>query len=237
MSDLPPRPLPDDGNEDVLAAEYVLGVLDADARRRAEQLLREHPGFARAVAAWEERLGPLADAVEPVRPSEHVWARIEAQTRPRDAARTTRQEAGSDFWRWLSYGSMALAAASLAAAIFFAYPRGPTPVQVAALSSQDGRAHFTAVIDVAGSEATLVPLSAWTAPGRVPELWLVPAGGAPVSLGVFDPSQTRRIAVPRAVIEAIGAGMTLAVSVEPPGGSPTGQPTGPVIATGTVQAL
>ena len=237
MSDLPPRPPPEDGNEDMLAAEYVLGVLDTDARRRAEQLLREHPGFARAVAVWQERLGPLADTIEPVSPASHVWSRIEAQTRPRGAVRTTRQEAGSDFWRWLSYGSMALAAASLAAAIFFAYPRGPTPVQVAALSSQDGRSHFTAVIDVAGSEATLVPQSAWTAPGRVPELWLVPASGAPVSIGVFDPAQTRRIAVPRSVIDAIRADSTLAISVEPPGGSPTGQPTGPVIAAGKVQIL
>ncbi len=66
MTDLPARPAVDDGNEDMLAAEYVLGVLDADARRRAELLLREHPGFARAVAAWQERLGPLADTIEPV---------------------------------------------------------------------------------------------------------------------------------------------------------------------------
>lgn len=237
MSDLPRDPPAEDGNEDMLAAEYVLGVLDADARRRAELLLREHPGFARAVAVWQERLGPLTDTIEPVPPPGHVWSRIEAQTRPRAAVRTTRQEAGSDFWRWLSYGSMALAAASLAAAIFFAYPQGPTPVQVAALSSQDGRSHFTAVIDVAGSEATLVPQSAWTAPGRVPELWLVPASGAPVSIGVFDPAQTRRIAVPRSVIDAIRADSTLAISVEPPGGSPTGQPTGPVIAAGKVQIL
>ncbi|MGZ8400965.1 MAG: hypothetical protein ACXWVI_06665 [Methyloceanibacter sp.] len=67
---------PEDGR--LTAAEYVLGVLDADQRRAAELRVARDMVFAREVAFWEERLGGLANAVPSVAPPRNGWARIEA---------------------------------------------------------------------------------------------------------------------------------------------------------------
>jgi anti-sigma-K factor RskA len=69
------------------------------------------------------------------------------------------------------------------------------------------------------------------------ELWLIPAGDKPHSLGLIAPGRPVRIEVPRDLVERISAESALAVSMEPPGGSPTGQPTGPVIASGKLTSL
>src|SRR5262249_30172134 len=66
----------DDGR--VLAAEYVLGVLEATGRRAAAKRIEYDADFAREVAFWEEKLGGLADEVRPVAPPEDMWSRIEA---------------------------------------------------------------------------------------------------------------------------------------------------------------
>ncbi len=67
---------------------------------------------------------------------------------------------------------------------------------------------------------------------RVPELWLLPADRPPVSLGLLEPAGDNRRPLTPEVERMLQAGAMLAVSLEPPGGSPTGQPTGPVVSTG-----
>ncbi|GAB4064804.1 anti-sigma factor [Ancylobacter sonchi] len=236
MSDVPPIP-PHDEDREQLAAEYALGVLDERERRHAEALSARDPSFAALIARWDMRLSPLVEEVASVSPPEKVWARIDALTKPSPTTRPSQATYGLAFWRWVSFGSMTVAAASIAAALLLARPTAPPSLQIAALLAPDGRSTFTAVIDHTLGRATLVPQLSWDAPGRVPELWLVPTGGVPVSLGVFDPAGAARVTLSPAVIGSVTAGVTLAVSVEPPGGSPTGQPTGPVIANGKIQAL
>ena len=70
MSDLP--------DNDLLAAEYVLGALEGDERREAERLLATDPAFARSVAVWQQRLTPLAAQIAPAAPPANLWGRIEA---------------------------------------------------------------------------------------------------------------------------------------------------------------
>ena len=233
MSDVSPIS-PDERDE--LAAEYALGVLDASERRRAEALAARDPAFAAALSAWEMRLAPLVDEIAPVTPPPAVWSRIDNLVTPAPRA-TPRPTAGIAFWRWLSFGSMGLAAASIAAAIVITHAPAPLPFQLAALSSPDGRSLFTVVIDKAAGQATLVPQAVWASPGNVPELWLVPPSGAPVSLGVFDPAQPARVAMLPKIVDALSTGVTLAVSVEPPGGSKTGLPTGAVVAVGKLLSI
>jgi anti-sigma-K factor RskA len=93
---------------------------------------------------------------------------------------------------------------------------------------------FVAVYDPGRHAIVLTPASVSAAAGRSPELWLIPTGGKPVALGVaaFDGS----VQLAPAAGEGVSRGV-LAVSVEPKGGSPTGQPTGPVIATGQLAQL
>ena len=69
------------------------------------------------------------------------------------------------------------------------------------------------------------------------ELWLIPPGDKPHSLGLIDPLRPVRITVPKSLLPQVNRDAVLAVSLEPPGGSPTGQPTGPVIANGKLASL
>jgi anti-sigma-K factor RskA len=68
----------------------------------------------------------------------------------------------------------------------------------------------------------------------VPELWLIPAGEAPRSLGVIDTTQAREIDIPADLRRALVSGSLLAVTLEPPGGAPHGVPTGPIVAKGGI---
>jgi anti-sigma-K factor RskA len=74
-------------------------------------------------------------------------------------------------------------------------------------------------------------------PTRVPELWLIPSGGKPLPLGVLTADRPAQIAIPPALADQARRDAILAVSLEPPGGSPTGQPTGPVIGSGKLTNL
>ena len=70
--------------------------------------------------------------------------------------------------------------------------------------------------------------------GRAPELWLIPAGQKPISVGMIMPDKPTTLVLDAALLSRLGPTALLAVSVEPIGGSPTGQPTGPVIAKGAI---
>lgn len=69
------------------------------------------------------------------------------------------------------------------------------------------------------------------------ELWLIPPGEAPKSLGLVSTDKTQSITVPKTLLRALAKGSTLAVSLEPPGGAPQGTPTGPIIAKGGIEAI
>ena len=109
----------------------------------------------------------------------------------------------------------------------------PTPQLVAVLNDSAGHPLWVVRASVEGDRLLARPLADAAPVARVPELWLLPAGGqAPVSLGVLEGSRTtgaRWGSPPRGLLEA---GAALAVSLEPTGGSPTGQPTGPVVSSG-----
>ena len=241
-----------------LAAEYALGVLDGAARRSAERRAARDTGFARDVEDWQARLGPLALAIPVEEPPQAVWARIsddlERMTRrlgvqaplASEDRRPPVRRTVSAVWQWLGIGGMGLAVASLAALIALGpgnrallggagEPRSGLTL-TATLASESGAPLFTVVIDRATSTATLIPVAAEASDGRVPELWLLPpAGAAPKSLGLLDPSKPLRLVLKD---EGYSAGNTaLAVSLEPQGGSPTGAPTGPVVASGPLSQI
>lgn len=220
-------------NGQPLAAEYVLGVLDAGARREAERRLAQDPAFAAEVDYWEERLGGLASEVAPVAPPAHVWSRIDAELAPKP--RRANLWNSLLFWRWSAIASAALAAASLAA-IYVAVVSSNRAPLVATLDAS-GRAGFIAAIDPGRATITIVPASLTNVEQRALELWLIAPGDQPRSLGLIEAGRPVRINVPAALAGRVTADAALAVSIEPPGGSPTGLPTGPVIASGKLTNL
>ncbi|WP_168990602.1 anti-sigma factor [Aureimonas flava] len=239
-----------DGGDEALAGEYALGLLTPVERRAFERRLRLDPALAREAERWDERLHPLVDGVPAASPPARLWQAIEAELGPAAAQRAAASPAGrasaggaarrvAAAWRWLAIGSMGLAAASLAGLALALRPDAPP--MMASISADGGTPLFVAVVDPDGGHATLMPVSLRPEAGRVPELWLVPAGGAPISLGLVDPAAPLRVDLRGR--EGMGTGMmrapgaALAVSMEPEGGSPTGQPTGPVVGQGMLRAV
>lgn len=222
----------------LLAAEFVLGVLGAADRRAVQQRLAHDQRFATEVAFWEERLGGLADAVAPVAPPDRTWSRIARAVRIPESARPRESLWQSlVFWRSFAIGSAALAAAAVGALTFVEITPAPRAPMLATLGASTGQPAFVAAINAGATGLLVVPAALLTSDPRAMELWLIPAGDKPHSLGLIAPGQPVHLPVPPDLVGRITADAALAVSMEPPGGSPTGQPTGPVIASGKLTSL
>ncbi len=210
-------PLPPD-DDDLLAAEYVLGVLSLADRIAAENRVKFDPGFAALVANWENRLLPLAEAAVPVSPSADVLSRIETRLFPAAPRKS-----------WLA-AVLAIRGAALAAilvSVFF-YNASPTPTYTATLAANDSPVSYLVQVSDGGISLALTG----PAPNETQshELWLIVGEAAPVSLGLIGPD-------PLGLPATLAPGMILAVSLEPAGGSPTGAPTGPVLALGPLEKI
>lgn len=219
---------------DLLAAEYALGVLEGDERLEAERRMLADPGFARATEAWQMRLAGLAQGLPEEPAPVTLWARIAQRLDDGGAVIELRLRRALALWRGAA-GVAAAVAAVLAVVLVWPRPAAvPQPLLAAKLTGSRGAAVFVVMFDPAQKRMVLAPASVTAAPGRSPELWLIPTGGKPIPLGVATFQKTVQFS-PRTNLAASGA--ELAVSIEPEGGSPTGQPTGPVVATGKLETL
>lgn len=230
-------------------AEYVLGLLDADARAAVAREVETSPEAAVAVGLWQRHLTPLALEIADEAPPAHVWAAIRRRL-GLDAAPSRKPDRAWDsvtLWRWLGMGATAVAACLLVltltrpgvpttAPVATTAP-APATLMVATIATDRGVAGWTATMDIERSELLLVPATPEAiAADRSTELWLIPEGGKPISVGVFAPADPKRIHLDKSLLDRLGPTAALAVSLEPSGGSPTGQPTGPVIAKGAIRA-
>jgi anti-sigma-K factor RskA len=232
MSDIHDHSGPHD--DELIAAEYALGVLSGAERADAARRLAREPGFARLVSAWEERLAPLVAEIDEVSPPPLVWDGIAAALPSQSG---TRSGLWSSLMFWRGFGLVsALAAASLALVIYFVAVGHHEPL-VAAIDG-GGHHHFVATVDAKRTTVAVMPAAfAGDVNGRVPELWLIPADGKPRALGLLQADHAVTLAMPAALSPLATSNSVLAVSLEPQGGSPTGQPTGPVIASGKLENL
>jgi anti-sigma-K factor RskA len=220
----------------LLAAEYVLGVLGAEQRREVERRIAQEPALASEVAYWEERLGRLADGIPPVTPPASAWPRIAAAIATPAAGARGGLWQSLAFWRSFAIGSAAVAAASLAALAYVGLVPAQRAPLLASLGGSSGQPSFVAAVG-SGGNLMVVPAALLASDPRALELWLIPPGGKPLSLGLIERGRPVRLTVPPALVPRITSEAALAVSLEPPGGSPTGQPTGPVIASGKLISL
>lgn len=246
--------------DDVHAGEYVLGVLDSQARMQARSRIASDPGFAGLVEQWERRFAAWMMRAEPVAPSSHVWPRIRTELGWTAVASTQTGLWNSvGFWR----GATALAAAASVAAIVFGL-RGPTPTAlppqvvvqqqstpqlppqpeeagarpVTVLAADDGSTGWIASVDVAKGKVHMVPVPRPSdTGGKVDELWIIPAGQAPISLGFVSNDKAHSIDIPAAVRAAFVAGSTLAVTLESQQGMPHAAPAGPIVAKGAILTI
>lgn len=239
MTDTPITP----AERDELAAEFALGVLDGEALARARSLVTLDPEFRANIARWSGRLAPLLDDVAPIAPPAHTWPNIDAAlgglAKPDNVVYLNRRV---NLWRGIAVGATALAA-SLAIVLVTQPPQSlAPPVAVAAqpplsamLGDDQRDLKLMASYDPASRRLMVAAASDLSADaGHAHELWMIPADGKPRSLGTM-PGPKMRAQLPMAMAKEFREGVTLALSVEPMGGSPTGLPTGPVIASGKLE--
>lgn len=229
----------DGDGDDILAGEYVLGVLPLSERRRVESRLVEDQVFAGVVSRWEADLSAFNAVYAEVSPPTGLYARIEARLFGA-ASRTGASSPAASLWNSLVLwrGLSFACAAALVAYIGFnggwVGQAKPSLPLVAELSGKDaGSLTLMAHYDTESGRLQLAPVSAGPAAQHSLELWLVPGGTDPaISLGVLPQTGEGAVEVPEALRPRLGEGVTFAVSLEPLGGSPEGKPTGPVIAVG-----
>ncbi|MBN3759391.1 anti-sigma factor [Burkholderia sp. Ac-20365] len=229
---------------DLRCAEYVLGVLGDDERREIERAMQHDAGTAESLARWQTRLMPLIDDLADVMPPSHVWNRVQVQLGWTQAARPPGLWNSLSFWRWM--GLMSVVAACALAIVLTrtvslenaAVPTAGTQYLVATLQRQGAGAGWTATVDAQHAQIVVVPpRDIAIAANQSTEMWMIPPGAKPISLGVIDTQRPTILHVAEAQLQILGPQTTLAVSLEPHGGSPTGQPTGPVLAAGHAEKI
>jgi anti-sigma-K factor RskA len=224
---------------DALAAQYALGTLSARARRRLAAAARRDAAVAAAISAWEDRLSQLAVGVTPVLPAPRVWEGIRARLGLADqrTPRPTPWWASLGWWRAFATVGFVLAFA-FGVTLFAPRTEQPPEQVVVVLAGPDAKPALIASAD-RGSRflnvkaVTAVPI----APDRALELWMLPQGQDPRSLGLIPAAGIGRVRLAAPVGIALQNIPALAVSLEPAGGSPTGKPTGPVLYSGAVQQI
>ncbi len=214
--------VPDQDPEDI-ALDYVLGNIDAGTRRRLEQTMEHDTALAAKVAEWQTRLAPLIEIVPPVAPPASIWQALERQIGRRSIGLIRPRIL------WASGVGLGIAASFLIASLL----QLAHPVSQLTLKAADGTVLATAEID-RRNVMRLHPVAMPPAPpGKSYELWIISSGdNIPKAEGVMPDD-------PNAAMQLVSAqpGATLAVSIEPAGGSPSGLPTGPVVASGSIMSF
>lgn len=205
-----------------LAGAYVLGTMRGRARARFDRLCLQKYAARAAVHRWEDRFMPLLAGLNPVTPGIQVWERISLriQSRAAPGGRATR-------WRWALAGALAL---SLLVGISIRL-LNPPPQAVAALGQDEAHPLWSVSRSANATALTIRALqSVRSNPQLTYELWALPRDGKPpVSLGLLPRTGSVERSLTPAQRAALLGANRVAVSLEPPGGSPTGTPTGPVL--------
>ena len=209
-----------------LAADYVSGAMRGGARRRFEGLMAADANLRRQVRGWEDDIYPLLWSLPGRTPPGRVWRAIESRLRP----------GAAPWWRGLAFWRIASGAlAALLVAGVVIYPmqvdRAARAQLMAVLQSPEAQAMLVVRADEAGGLRIQALQNLATRAGdKALELWAIPPGQAPQSGGLGSPQGLT--ALRRA--QGTAGVQQLAITLEPPGGSPTGAPTGPVIMSGDV---
>jgi anti-sigma-K factor RskA len=230
--DQPPEP------DDVTAAELVLGLLEGDERAAALRRVLAEPAFARAVETWRAHFALLYDAWPEAAPPADGLVRL-------DRALDAPQSGGNLAYRvWQGLAVAAMAVAACLAVVLVTRPApaplpAPTsaaPTMIAQLAPVAPGTPIAATYDPS-TRALRIANTALAQAGHSIQLWVIGADGVPHSIGLLNDGGSTSLALGQVLGGRLRDGVTLAISTEPQGGSPTGLPTGPVVAKGTLTGI
>ncbi|GER09203.1 anti-sigma factor [Variovorax boronicumulans] len=230
---------------ELLAASHALGTLRGGARRRFETLAREQAPVRAAALVWQGRLAGMTELQQPVTPDPAVWTRIrnlidaeqaqQALERQRDNAAPIASASTGGWLRSLALWRGAAAAGALVAVLAVGVGlnlreqliNAPAVQYVAVLSDDKAAASMLVTFDPKKKQLVLQRVGSFReGADKSLQLWALPPGGAPRSLGVLDNAPALRLAASESDVRV----PALAISLEPKGGVPSaGGPTGPVL--------
>jgi anti-sigma-K factor RskA len=233
---------------ELLAGQYVLGTLRGRARDRFQRLLLTDADLRRRTTVWEERLAQWLERLPPVAPRADVWQRLAnriappapvapvvvAPPLPPPPAPREDPDAGPGWWEslgfWRPFAGAALAASlALGIGLGLVLRAPPADTHAAVLTDAQGRPVWLLDARLPDGRLTIRAFpAAAPPPGKSYELWMIPGSGNPVSLGLLPVSGVAEIQLSAELGARVATAAGLAVSLEPDGGSPTGQPTGPI---------
>ncbi len=235
-------------DQDRLAAEHVLGLLEGEERGLAQRLLTSDESFQTLVQQWRTRFAEWDNTAADVAPNDGLWRRIETGLEPQPAHTAARPAAPArretspgllqglwnslSFWRGFGMAG-ALAGFLLAMGVgYFADKAARQPTLVAVLMSETSQPGAV-LRTFADGRLELTPLGDMEIPhNHSIQVWTFPdPNGAPVSVGVVQTART--VLLDPSNLPRPHSNPLFAISVEPLAGSPTGQPTGPVVMRGT----
>lgn len=215
---------------DMQAAEYVLGTLPADERNALQARREQDPTLDALILEWEERLSDMTDDVELVEPGSELFEKIE-RALGRDDSNVIALRSQLNRWRWST--ALASAAALVLVAVLTFQPQPATAPEsfVAVFQHDDQQPAFLLTVNLEDRQLNIRPVTAEAKPDKSYQLWIKAdeLGPKPRSVGVMGD----QFEIDRAALQEYDPALlrtaTFGISVEPPGGSPTGQPTGPAI--------
>lgn len=216
-----------------LADEYVLGLLDAVEAREIEDAMKRDPELKAAIAASRDRFLPLDTSLAPQSVSEDLWRRIESALPRQDHRAPDRPVANDNGLRRWKFAALTSLAASLLLAVGLVYSltRTVEPLVIAVLVNDAGEVQAV-VEDFGNDEASVRLLADFTVPrDKTIQVWTLPSRDVgPVSLGLLDGVHSARLQGP--ALPKPRADQLYELTLEQAGGSPTGRPTGPILAKG-----
>jgi len=228
--------LPEQSESRAIIAEYVLGLLDADAHERLRRRIADNPALQAEEAFWQSRFSHLDAQFEPIAPPSHVYPALERRLfgEPKRASFWD----SLVLWRGIAAGALAVAAVAVGFAVLQPAPdSGDLANQlVATLQAEGSDVQFIALYDGTGG-VRLTSLSGEDVPGHDYELWAIHGDEAPISMGLIPVHERSTVELSDAVRSGWGEGSVLAITLEPDGGAPGGVPTGPIVASGAVTKI
>lgn len=241
---------------DRLAAAYALGTLRGGARRRFETLARERAPVRAAALIWQSRAASMNELQTPEQPASAVWTRIhnlvQADREQQAMAQAQVARSSGGWWRSLLLwrGTTAAGALATVLAVFTAVglrdnlgaeigrlqaqlESAPQVEYVAVLNDEQASAAMLVTFDPKNRRLTLQRVGGYQeAADKSLQLWALPPGAAPRSLGVLSNEKLLQLAADQ---QAVGGVPALAISLEPLGGVPGERgPTGPVLFKGAL---
>ncbi len=228
--------------DEILVAEYVLGVLSASEHARVARMIADSSELQQLERFWQQRLSDLDEGFEAVPAPSAAWQGIETRL----FQQRTQASAGASFWdslgfwRGLATGTAAVAVVAFGLLVLQPRTLEPEPAGtqlVASLTAEGSDVSYYALYDGETGTLRLTGLSGEPVAERDFELWVIHEGEPAVSLGVIPVSQRLSVELPAEDQAKVGDGTVFAVTLEPLGGAPEGVATGPIVAAGGVTRI